>query len=125
MERRLDSVFTDEALKLIEQNFTGVAGEWWWERRIGAAITICQELDPVALAREVAAEAGRSEPEMRELAVEELGLDDLDPLTLTYELPGDTPVERAAELLRERSATPRGLTESPYQRVRQRALQRS
>jgi hypothetical protein len=118
MERRLDSVFTDEAKALVDENFTGVEGEWWWERRIGAAITICQELDPVALVREVAGELGRDEEEVRRAAAEELELEDFDPLTLTYDVPGNTPVGEAARLLREKSATPRGLVEGVYRRVR-------
>jgi hypothetical protein len=118
MERRLDSVFTDEAKALVDENFTGVEGEWWWERRIGAAITICQELDPAALLREVAGELGRDEEEVRRAAAEELGLEDFDPLTLTYDIPGNTPVEEAARMLREKSATPRGLAEGVYRRVR-------
>ena len=102
---------------LVEENFTGVEAEWWWERRLGGGIAVCQELDPASVAREVSRKTGREEDEVRRVVEEELGLEDPEPVVLNFEISGDTEASEAARMLAERSATPEGLAANLYRHV--------
>jgi len=48
---------------------------------------------------------------------EELGLEDEEPVVLTFEMPGDTEASEAARVLAERSATPEGLAANLYREI--------
>jgi hypothetical protein len=113
----LNQFLADKATVLVQENFTGVRAEWWWERRLGGGIAVCQELDPAAMAREISERTGRETREVERVAQEELGLKDLEPVVLTFEIPGNTPAAEAAKMLAERSATPEGLAAGLYRRV--------
>lgn len=113
-DRRLNQLFADPADSLVRENFSGVEAEWWWERRPDGGVSICQEMDPETLTREMALVFDLNEDEVRRRAVRALGLDSFDPVVLVYELPGDTPEIRAAEALAERSSTSAGLAAGIY-----------
>jgi hypothetical protein len=117
MPEYLNQFLADKATMLVEENFTGVEAEWWWERRLGGGIAVCQELDPASLAREVSRKTGRDEDEVRRVVEEELGLEDPEPVVLNFEISGDTEASEAAKMLAERSATPEGLAANLYRRV--------
>lgn len=117
MSEPLNQHLAERATELVEHNFTGVRAPWWWERRLGGGIAVCQELDPQALARDVAAGENAGVAETWEAIKAELGVEDLEPVVLTFEIPGDTSSEEAARLLSERSATPEGLAAGLYRRV--------
>jgi hypothetical protein len=117
MPEYLNQFLADKATMLVEENFTGVEAEWWWERRLGGGIVVCQELDPTFVAREVSQKTGREEDEVRRVVEEELGLEDPEPVVLNFELPGDTEASEAARMLAERSATPEGLAANLYRRI--------
>lgn len=107
----------DPMMALVHDNFTGVEARWWWERRMSGGIEVCQELDPETMSREVAAKTGRDEAEVRRTIAEEIGLEDSDPVVLTFEIAGDATTEEAARLLRERSLEPEGLAAGLYRQV--------
>jgi hypothetical protein len=67
--------------------------------------------------REISEQTGRDFSEVRRIVEEELGLEDAEPVVLTFEIPGDTEASRAAEMLAERSSTPQGLATGLYGRV--------
>jgi hypothetical protein len=113
----LNQLFADDATALVEESFTGVRAEWWWERRLGGGIAVCQVLDPAAMAREVSGKSDRQPSEVERTVKEELGLEDLEPVVLTFELPGDTTTDEATRMLAERSATLKGLADGLYRRV--------
>jgi hypothetical protein len=46
MPEHLNQLLADTATALVQENFTGVRAPWWWERRMGGGIEVCQELDP-------------------------------------------------------------------------------
>ena len=117
MTERLKELLADGASALVHENFTGVAAHWWWERRLGGGIAVCQELDPAAMARELSAKTGRGEDEVRRAVAEELGLEDAEPVVLTFEIGGDETAADAARTLAERSATPQGIAADLYRRV--------
>ena len=117
MPEFLNQFLADKATILVEENFSGVEAEWWWERRLGGGIAICQELDPASLAREVSRKTGRDENEVRRMVEEELGLEDPEPVVLNFEIPGVTEASEAAKMLAERSATPKGLAANLYRRI--------
>ena len=117
MPEYLNQFLADRAAALVEENFTGVRATWWWERRIGGGIEVCQELDPEVMSREISEQTGRDFSEVRRIVEEELGLEDAEPVVLTFEVPGDTEASRAAEMLAERSSTPQGLAAGLYDRV--------
>jgi len=117
MPEYLNQFLADKATLLVEENFTGVEAEWWWERRLGGGIAVCQELDPTSLAREVSRKTGREEDEVKRLVEEELGLEDPEPVVLNFEISGDTEASEAAKMLAERSATPKGLAANLYRRI--------
>ncbi len=117
MTEYLNQFLADKASALVRENFTGVEANWWWERRLGGGIEVCQELDPEAMSREIAAKTGRDVVEVLQVVEEELGLEDAEPVVLTFEIPGDTEANAAAELLAERSSAPKGLAAGFYRRV--------
>ena len=117
MPEYLNEFLADRAAALVEENFTGVRAAWWWERRIGGGIEVCQELDPEAMIREISEKTGQDVSEVRRIVLEELGLEDLEPVALTFEIPGDTEAPRAAEMLAERSSEPEGLATGLYRQV--------
>ena len=124
MPEYLNQFLADRAAALVEENFTGVRAAWWWERRIGGGIEVCQELDPEVMSREISEQTGRDFSEVRRIAEEELGLEDAEPVVLTFEVPGDTEASRAAEMLAKRSSTPQGLAAGLYDRIED-AIRRS
>ena len=117
MPEYLNQFLADKATMLVEENFTGVEAEWWWERRLGGGIVVCQELDPTSVVREVSRKTGREEDEVRRVVEEELGLEDPEPVVLNFELPGDTEASEAARMLAERSAPREGLAANLYRRI--------
>lgn len=117
MAETLNELLADKATLLVRENFTGVRAEWWWERRMGGGIEVCQELDPQQMAREVSNRAGRDLPAVRRTVADELGLEDEDPVVLTFEIGGEVTVADAARMLSERSATPEGLAAGLYRQV--------
>ncbi len=117
MPEYLNQFLADKATMLVEENFTGVEAEWWWERRLGGGIAVCQELDPESVTREVSRKTGREENEVRRVVEEELSLEDSEPVVLNFEISGDTEASEAARMLAERSATPEGLAANLYRRI--------
>jgi len=113
----LNQFLADRASALVQENFTGVRAPWWWERRMGGGIEVCQELDPEAMSREISEKTGRDYSEVRQVVEDELGLEDPEPVVLTFEIPGDTEASRVAEILAERSSEPEGLAAGLYRRV--------
>ena len=87
MPEYLNQFLAERAGALVRDNFTGVRARWWWERRMGGGIEICP------------------------------GLGDMEPVVLTFEIPGDTEAETAAEMLAERSSEPEGIAAGLYRRV--------
>jgi hypothetical protein len=123
MPEYLNEFLAERADALVRENFTGVRAPWWWERRLGGGIEICQELDPEALSREISEKTGRDVSEVRRIVQEELGLEDTEPVVLTFEIPGDTEAGAAAQILAGRSTKPEGLASGLYRRVEE-ALRR-
>ncbi len=117
MPEYLNQLLADKATMLVEENFTGVHAEWWWERHLGGGLAVCQVLDPAAMAQEISERTGNEVRKVERATKEELGLEDLEPVVLTFEMPGDTAAAEAARMLAERSATPRGLAADLYHRV--------
>jgi hypothetical protein len=117
VSERLNQFLAERADALVRENFTGVRAEWWWERRIGGGIEVCQELDPEAMSREISARTGKEVEEVRRVIAEELGLEDTEPVVLTFEIAGDATPEEAAQMLAERSTEPEGLAAGLYLRV--------
>lgn len=117
MPEYLNQFLADKATMLVEENFTGVEAEWWWERRLGGGIAVCQMLDPVVMTREISSRTGREENEVQRVVEEELALEDPEPIVLTFELPGDIEASEAARTLAERSATPEGIAANLYRRI--------
>jgi hypothetical protein len=118
----LNQFLADKATVLVQENFVGVEAEWWWERRLGGGIAVCQVLDPAVMAREISSQTGREENEVQRVVEEELDLEDPEPIVLTFELPGDTEASEAAKTLAERSATRRGLAANLYRRIEEAIL---
>jgi hypothetical protein len=117
MPEYLNQFLAERADALVRENFTGVRAPWWWERRMGGGIEVCQELDPEAMSREISERTGRDVSEVRRVVEGELGLDDMEPVVLTFEIPGDTEADTAAEMLAERSTEPEGIAAGLYRRV--------
>jgi len=113
----LNQFLAERADALVREYFTGVRAPWWWERRMGGGIEVCQELDPEAMSREISEKTGRDIFEVRRIVQEELGLDDMEPVVLTFEIPGDTEAGTAAGILAERSSEPQGLASGLYRQV--------
>ncbi len=117
MPEYLNQFLADKAAALVRENFTGVEANWWWERRLGGGIEVCQELDPEVMSREIAEKTGRDVVEVRRVAQKELGLEETEPVVLTFEIPGNTEADTAGEMLAERSSEPGGLASGLYRRV--------
>lgn len=117
MTEPLHTLMADPMMALVHDNFTGVEARWWWERRMSGGIEVCQELDPEAMTRELAAKAGKEETEVRRIIEQELGLEDAEPIVLTFEIAGDATTDQAARMLRERSSEPEGIAAGVYRQV--------
>jgi|SRR5687767_10791192 hypothetical protein len=117
MPEYLKGLLADSATALVRESFTGVSAPWWWERRLGGGIEVCQEFDPETVSLEISAKTGREVPEVRRAIGEELGLDDAEPVVLTFEIAGEIETRRVAEMLAERSAEPEGLASGLYRRI--------
>jgi len=113
----LNQYLAEKAGALVRENFTGVQATWWWERRLGGGIEVCQELDPEEMSREISGKTGQEIAEIRRIVQKELGLEDMEQVVLTFEIPGDTEASRVAEILAERSSEPEGLAAGLYRRV--------
>ena len=120
MPERLKELLADTATALVRENFTGVRAPWWWERRLGGGIEVCQELDPEAMGREISEKTGHDASAVRRTIAEELGLEDAEPVVLTFEIGGETPTDEVATMLAERSSEPEGLATGLYRRVEER-----
>jgi hypothetical protein len=114
---KLNQFLAEKAAALVRENFTGVRAEWWWERRMGGGIEVCQELDPEAMSREISERTGKSVDEIRRTVEEELALEGMEPVVLTFEIAGDATADEAAKMLVDRSAAPEGLAAGLYSRV--------
>jgi hypothetical protein len=114
---QLNQFLAERANALVRENFTGVSAPWWWERRMGGGIEVCQELDPEAMSRKISERTGKDAAEVRRVVEEVLGLDDMEPVVLTFEIAGDATEEEAAGMLAERSSAPEGLAAGIYRRV--------
>ncbi len=117
MAEHLNELLADKATLLVTENFTGVGAEWWWERRMGGGIEICQELDPQTMSHEVSGKTGQDASEVRRYIRDDLGLEDDEPVVLTFEIAGDVTVAEAARMLQERSSRPEGLAAAVYAEV--------
>lgn len=117
MPEYLNQFLADKATMLVQENFTAVNAVWWWERRLGGGVAICQELDSASMAQEISLKSGREVGEVERVIEENLDLEDPEPVVLTFEIPGDTPAGEAAKMLAERSATPEGLAADLYRQV--------
>jgi hypothetical protein len=117
MPEHLNQFLAERADALVRENFTGVRAPWWWERRMGGGIEVCQELDPEAMSREISEKTGRGVEQVRQTVEEELGLEDTEPVVLTFEIAGAAAAEEAAKMLVERSSSPEGLAAGLYRRV--------
>jgi hypothetical protein len=120
MPEYLNQLLADGAAALVDASFTGVAPPWWWERRVGGGIEVCQEFDPELASREISTRTGYEVSEVRKAIAEELGLEDEDPVVLTFEIAGETQTSEVARMLAERSAEPEGLASGLYRRIEER-----
>lgn len=119
MPDQLNQLLSERAMSLISGNFTGVEAPWWWERRMSGGVEICQELDPEEMIRDLAQKTGEPAEKVRRVVERDLGLEDTDPLVLTFEIAGESTEREVAALLAERSSTPQGLAAGVYERVEQ------
>jgi hypothetical protein len=119
MPEHLNQFLAERADALVRENFTGVRASWWWERRMGGGIEVCQELDPEAMSREISERTGKDVAEVRRRVEEVLGLADMEPVVLTFEIAGDATEEQAAVMLAERSFAPEGLAAGIYRRIQE------
>jgi hypothetical protein len=117
MPEYLNQLLADSATALVRESFTGVSAPWWWERRMGGGIEVCQELDPEAMSREISERTGHEVSEIRRAIAEELGLEDAEPVVLTFEIAGETETRIVAEMLAKRSSEPEGLASGLYRRI--------
>src|SRR5919112_106328 len=117
MPEYLNQLLADSATALVHESFTGVNAPWWWERRMGGGIEVCQELDPEAASREISARTGREISAVRTVIAEELGLEDDEPVVLAFEIAGETETSEVARMLAERSSEPEGLAAGLYHRI--------
>jgi hypothetical protein len=117
MPEQLNQLLADGAMALVNESFTGVNATWWWERRMGGGVEICQEFDPDAASREISAKTSREVSEVRRTMTEELGLEDADPVVLTFEVSGETDTIQVARMLAARSAKAEGLASGIYRRI--------
>lgn len=119
MTEYLNQFLADRAAELVYESFTGVEARWWWERPMGGGIIIAQELDPEAMSREISERTNRDLAEVHKIVEEELGIEDPEPVVLTFEIPGETTADDASRMLADRSSTPEGLATGIYRRVQE------
>ena len=117
MPEYLNQLLADTATALVQENFTGVRAPWWWERRMGGGMEVCQELDPETMSREISEKTGHEVPTVRQAIERELGLEDAEPVVLTFEIAGESTTDEAARMLAERSSEPEGLAAGLYRRI--------
>lgn len=117
MCKPLNRILSGEMEALVTENFTGVEAEWWWERRMDGGVEICQELNPGTVVAEMAGAFGRDIRDVRRVAVASLGLEDFDPVVLTFEISWNTTSDEAAESLAYRSSTANGLADNIYRHL--------
>ncbi len=117
MAEYLNQLLADGATTLVDASFTGVDAPWWWERRVGGGIEVCQEFDPELASREISTRTGQEVSRVRRAIAEELGLEDEEPVVLTFEIAGETETDRVAAMLAERSSEPEGLASGLYKRI--------
>ena len=117
MAEYLNQLLADGATTLVDASFTGVDAPWWWERRVGGGIEVCQEFDPELASREISTRTGQEVSRVRRAIAEELGLEDEEPVVLTFEIAGETETDRVAAMLAERSSEPEGLASGLYRRI--------
>jgi hypothetical protein len=117
MPEYLKELLADSATALVNESFTGVNATWWWERRVGGGIEICQEFNPEAASREISAKTAQDVSRVRLAIADELGLDSAEPVVLTFEIAGETETGEAARMLAERSAELEGLASGIYRRI--------
>src|SRR5215218_11385286 len=117
MPEYLNELLADGATALVNESFTGVRAPWWWERRLGGGIDVCQEFDPETASREISAKTDREVSRVRLAIAQELGLEDAEPVVFTFEIAGETETSRVAQMLAERSSEPEGLAADLYRRV--------
>ena len=117
MPEHLKELLADGATALVNEGFTGVNATWWWERRLGGGIEVCQEFDPELAGREISACTGHELADVRRTIADELGLESDEPVVLTFEISGETETDRVAAMLAERSAEPEGLASGLYRRI--------
>lgn len=117
MVEYLNEFLADKATMLVEENFTGVSSEWWWERRMGGGIAICQTLDPTTMIHETTSRTNEDPVQVQESVQERLGVDDLEPVVLTFEISGEASAPEAARMLQERSSTREGLAAGIYRQI--------
>ena len=117
MPEYLKELLADAATTLVQENFTGVDATWWWERRVGGGIEVCQEFDPELVSREISTRTGHEVAEVRLAIAQELGLEDAEPVVLTFEIAGEIETTQVARMLAERSSEPEGLASGLYQRI--------
>ena len=117
MPEYLKELLAGSATALVNESFTGVNATWWWERRVGGGIEICQEFDPEAASREISAKTVQDVSRVRLAIANELGLDSAEPVVLTFEIAGETETGEAARMLAERSAELEGLASGIYRRI--------
>jgi hypothetical protein len=117
MPEQLKELLADSATALVNEGFTGVNAMWWWERRLGGGIEICQELDPELASREISMRIGHEVAEVRRAIADELGLENDEPVILTFEIAGETETDRVVAMLAERSARPEGLASGIYRHI--------
>lgn len=117
MATYVEQLLTDQIGALVDENFTGVEAEWWWERRVDGGVAICQEFDPERMVAEMSVAFRHEVSEVREAAVRTLGLEDFEPVVLTFDVARDTTVDEAAEILAQHSRTAEGLAEKIYRQL--------
>ena len=117
MSEQLNQFLAERAGALVRENFTGVRANWWWERRMGGGIEVCQELDPETMSQEISDRTGKDVEQVRLVIEGELGLEELEPVVLTFEISGEATADEAAKMLAERSSEPRGLAAGLYRRI--------
>lgn len=117
MPEYLNQLLADGATALVNESFTGVSAPWWWERRVGGGIEVCQEFDPEAASGEISVRTGHEVSAVRRAIAGELGLEDEEPVVLTFEISGETETAQVARMLAERSAEPEGLAAGLYRRI--------